>query len=237
MIDADADPEHPIRHRVLLVDDHPAIRMGLTALIDAESDLEVCGEAEDVVQAIDEIKVLHPDIAVVDLTLTNSSGLDLIKNIQGQAHAVPILVLSMHDEALFAEQALRAGAQGYIIKREAMSEVLMALRKILQGEIYLSTQMTTRLLRKTFKGGQEASAHPLAALSDRELEVLQLMGQGCNRHDITTSLHISIKTVETHRSHLMDKLHLENMTELTRYALYWSTDPIANESRQKTAVS
>ncbi len=229
MIHSDTYPEQPTPYRVLLVDDHPAIRMGLSALIDGESDLEICGEAEDVAQAMEAIQSLNPDVVMIDLTLENSSGLELIKDMRAQGYDTPVLVLSMHDEMLFAERTLRAGAQGYLTKSTAMPEVLLALRKVLNGDIYLSSQMTERFLRRSFKRGEEVD-HPLSLLTDRELEIFQMIGQGYDRRSIATALNISVKTVETHRSHLIEKLQLKNVTELNRHALYWCLGSMPRQS-------
>ena len=214
----------PLRRRVLLVEDHPVVRAGLKAVIDGEPDLIVCAEAEDVAGAEAAIVEARPDLAVVDLMLTRSSGLDLIKNLQTQTDPVPVLALSMHDESLFAERVLRAGAQGYIVKSQAMDEVLTAIRTVLNGEVYLSRKMASRFLRSAFQGASQSQDHPLAALSDRELEVFQLLGQGSGRREVAAALHLGVKTVETHRANIMAKLHLANATELMRYALYWATN-------------
>ena len=200
----------------------PVVRGGLAALINDEPDLMVCGEAANVQDAMTAVTALQPDVAVVDLMLDRSSGLDLIKNLQARTPPVPILVLSMHDEVLFAERVLRAGAQGYILKKEVMDDLLKAIRQVLYGEIYLSTQMASRLLRTAVQGSRNADTG-LTRLSDRELDVLALLGQGYNRRQIAEALHLSVKTVEAHRAHLMEKLHLASALELTRYAMYWLT--------------
>ena len=221
-------PDQSIRRRILLVDDHPVVCAGLSELINQEPDLVVCGTAGDARQAMDAIQTLSPDLAIVDLSLKESSGLDLVRSLRGHASTVPILVMSMHDEKLFAERVLRAGALGYIMKQVAMDEVLVAIRRVIQGEVYVSPHMVTQLMRAHTQGRGVESDTPLASLSDRELEVFQLISEGHTRRQIATALHLSVKTVETHRAHIMRKLHLANATELNRFALQWATslDPI-----------
>jgi DNA-binding NarL/FixJ family response regulator len=211
------------RHRVLIVDDHPIVRQGLRQLINQEPDLMVCGEATEPQQALEVAGTERPDLVIVDLTLKEGSGLDLIKTLQVQQPELPILVVSMHDEALYAERSLRAGARGYIMKQEATETLLHALRRVLDGEIYVSGRMATRLVRSVVQG-RSAEDSPLVRLSDRELEVLQFIGRGLSTRQIADTLHLSIKTVETHRANIMRKLHLGHATELVRYAVHWVND-------------
>ena len=219
--------ERSARRRVLIVDGHPVVRAGLAELIAAEPDLMICGLAEDARHALKAATTSSPDLAVVDLTLQGSSGLELIKDLQSHVPAVPILVLSMHDETLYAERVLRAGALGYIMKEEAMDDVLVAIRQVLRGEVYLSERMTPRMLHMLVKGPAETGDMPLARLTDRELEVLHFLGQGLSTRKIATALHLSVKTVEARRTHIMKKLHLEDATALIRYAALWVLRPDA----------
>ncbi len=210
------------RYRVLLVDDHPIVRGGLAQLIQLEGNLTVCGEAADAAQALDAVMTLHPDLAVIDLSLQKSSGLDLIKELQVQAPDLPLLVLSMHDETLFAERVLRAGARGYIMKHEAREKVIAAIQKVLRGELYFSEHMTTALLQTLAKGTANAEDTPLARLTDRELEVFHFISQGYSMRQIAEALNRSVKTVEAHRKHIIEKLSLDSAAQLTRYALRWA---------------
>ena len=211
----------PQPRRILLVDDHPIVRQGLAQLINQEKDLEVCGEAVDRAEALAAIKQQPPSLAVVDLSLRSSDGLDLIKDIREQAPGLPVLVLSMHDESVYAERALRAGARGYIMKQEALEKVLQAIHRILAGDIYLSEKMQMRLLRAVTSVHGDAGASPVARLSDRELEVFQLTGQGLGTREIAGRLGLSIKTVESHYARIKQKLNLRNATEVLQSATLW----------------
>jgi DNA-binding NarL/FixJ family response regulator len=211
------------RRRVLLVDDHPVVRAGLAKLINGESDLVLCGEADNVHQAIEAVYTLKPDLAIMDLSLKESSGFDLIKILKGRACTVPILVMSMHDEKIFAERVLRTGALGYIMKQATMEEILIAIRRVLEGEVYVGKQVVTQLMQSRSQRRKGTTDSSLDSLSDRELEVFQLIGQGFRRRHIAEILHLSVKTVETHRAHIMRKLHLANAMELNRFAMQWST--------------
>jgi len=209
------------RHVILIVDDHPIVRHGLMQLIDQESDLHVCAEAESAQTALDAIDKHKPDIALVDLSIKGSNGIELIKSIKAH-HNVPVLVVSIHDEALYAERALRAGAKGYIMKQEATEKMLTAIRRVLSGEIYLSDKMGERLLQKYINGREtENFASPVSRLSDRELEVFRLIGQGRGTRQIAEELTLSIKTVESHRAHIKQKLKLKNAVELVHHAVQW----------------
>ncbi len=210
-----------VRHQVFIVDGHPIVRQGLKQLINKEPDLQVCGEAKERQEALEAVTSLNPDLAVVELVLREGSGLDLIKALQALMSELPILVVSIHDETLFAERALRAGARGYIMKQEATETLLSAIRRVLQGEIYVSERMTNRLLRTIVKGCFAPGDSSLSQLSDRELEVLHRLGQGVATRQIAETLHLSVKTVETYRAHIMRKLHLNHAPELLRYAVNW----------------
>ena len=215
--------ESAAKRKVLVVDDHPIVRAGLAQLINREPDLAVCGDAEEMHAALQNIDELRPDILIVDISLNGPDGLDLLKTIRAKDPNLPVLILSMHDESIYAERALRAGANGYIMKQEATERVLAALRRILNREIYVSDRVANQVLRQ-FAG----SAGPLSArhspfddLSDRELEVLRLIGEGQGTRQIAEGLHLSIKTVETYQGHLKDKLGLKNSRELVQYAIQW----------------
>ncbi len=207
--------------KVLIVDDHPILREGISQLINQEEDLTVCGSVEDAYQGLDAIEKLKPSVVIVDISLKGMNGIELIKNIKTRYVKLPILVLSMHDESLYAERVLRAGARGYIMKQEATGKVLIAIRKVLKGEIYVSEKIAARMLEKCVDGGSEKGTSPLDLLSDRELEVFQLIGKGCGTRQIAKELHLSIKTVETYREHIKQKMKLENATELVRHAVQW----------------
>lgn len=205
--------------RILLVEDHPIVRLGFIQLIQQKSHLKVCGEAETSTQALEVIDRESPDLVIVDLGLKKSSGLDLIKVVQGLHPELPLLVVSLHDETLYAQRVLKAGARGYVMKREAPDRLLVAIERVLSGEIYVSEQMASRLLN-WFVRGARPEGSPLERLSDRELEVFRFLGQGSSTREIAQALHLSVKTVETHRAHIMDKLNLGSATELLRYAVH-----------------
>jgi DNA-binding NarL/FixJ family response regulator len=214
------------KSKILLVDDHPIVRKGLAELVNHESDLEVCGQAEDAHQAMKAIKEMKPNMAVVDISLKETSGLELIKDIHSQHPNLPVLALSMHDESLYAERALRAGAMGYIMKQEATENVIVAMRRILGGEIYVSDRMAARMVRKFLAGQTETTTSAVECLSDRELEVFHLIGRGYGTRQISERLHLSVKTIETYRAHIKDKLNLTDAAELLQHAIQW-----ANSSR------
>jgi DNA-binding NarL/FixJ family response regulator len=208
--------------RVLIVDDHPAVREALALRIGRARDLEVCGEAADIADALQMVAETQPDLAVVDIALKTGNGIDLIKRIKARDHHVRILVWSMYGEHLYAERALRAGAMGYLTKEEATDQIIEALRQLRAGRIYLSPSMTDRLLKHTVgAGGEPLTRPPVEALSDRELEVLRLVGKGVKTLDIATQLHLSVKTIETYRDRIRQKLDLTDGTELARYATQW----------------
>jgi DNA-binding NarL/FixJ family response regulator len=207
--------------KVLIVDDHPLIREGLTRLIDVQPDLRVCGESSSAFHALKAIPILKPDIVILDITLDGSNGMDLIKDMKLRSLKSLVLVLSMHDESLYAERALRAGAKGYIMKDEAPKAVLTAIHRILDGEIYLSEKMSAKMLHKVADNKSEEKTLPEGALSDRELQVFQLIGQGHGTRQIAEELHISPKTVESYRAHIKVKMNLTNAHELTQHAVHW----------------
>lgn len=207
--------------KILIVDDHPLVREGLADLVNKEKDLVVCGQAEAAYQAMEAIRELKPDMAIVDISLKEKSGLELIKDIKIQHPGLPVLTLSMHEESVYAERALRAGAKGYIMKREATKKVVTAIRKVLRGQLYLSEKMTTRLVRKFVDGKPEAGTSPIDRLTDRELEVFSLLGRGNGTRQISEQLHLSVKTIETYRSRIKEKLNLTSASELLQHAFQW----------------
>lgn len=211
-------PSRKTKYKIMIVDDHPIMREGLAQLINHEKDLGICGQFEEATKAFEGIATLKPDIAIVDISLKGSSGIELLKNIKVHYPKLLVLVLSMHDESLYAERVLRAGASGYIMKQEATDRVLVALRKVLNGEIYLSEKMSTKLMHQLV-GGRVSSGSLMERLSDRELEVFGLIGQGRGTREIAEQLHLSVKTIESHRAHIKEKLNLKNATELVHRAI------------------
>jgi DNA-binding NarL/FixJ family response regulator len=209
----------PTKTKILLVDDHPIVRERLAELIAQEPDLVVCGEAEDHNGALKAADALNPDLAIVDITLKDTYGIELIKQLKERHPHLPILVLSMHDESLYAERSLRAGAKGYLTKQEATKKVVAAIRRVLSGEVYLSERMASTILRKVAGGVSAADAKPTDVLTDRELEVFQLLGQGMAVRQLAEQLFISVKTVEAHREHIKQKLGFKTSGELLRYAI------------------
>ena len=207
--------------KIFIVDDHPIIRQGLGQLIENEKDLNVCGQAEDAYGALKAIGKLKPDLVIVDISLKHSNGLELIKNLKQDNPSTGVLVLSMHNESLYAERGLRAGANGYIMKEEAPEKIISAIRRILGGKIYVSENVATRMLSKLVNGKAEALSAPIESLTDRELEVFGLIGQGRGTRQIAKELHLSMKTIESYRAHIKDKLNLANATELVQYAIQW----------------
>lgn len=207
--------------KVLLVDDHPILRAGLGKLINQEADMMICGEAEDGPTAFDLAGTLNPDIAVIDISLKGSNGIELVKNLKARYPDLPTLVLSMHDESLYAERALRAGSLGYIMKEEAIEQVLVAIRKVLQGEIFLSEKMKGKMLQQMASGKGKVISSPIEQLTDRELEVFRLIGEGCSTRQIAGQLHLSVRTVEAYREYIKSKLNLKNATELVQHAFHW----------------
>jgi DNA-binding NarL/FixJ family response regulator len=204
---------------VFIVDDHPLLRQGLALLVNRERDLTVCGEAEEAQTAMREITLKKPDILIADISLNGPDGLDLLKNLRMLYPNLPVLILSMHDESIYAERALRARANGYIMKQEATEQVLVAVRRILSGDIYLSDRMANKLLHQYISGASADLNSRLSALSDRELEVFRLIGEGRTTRQIAEKLHLSIKTVETYQAHIKDKLSLHSGRELVQHAI------------------
>jgi len=209
--------------RIVIVDDHPLVRDQLRAVIESESDLEVCGEAENGHQTLDMIKSAKPDLTILDLTLKGSpAGLDLIKEIHLRNPKLLVLVVSMHDESLYAERAIHAGARGYITKQEAAKKVLHAIRHVLAGEIYLSETIAAEVLTKMAGGGKTHSKSSIERLTDRELRVFTLIGYGRSTRQIADQLHLDMKTIETYRSRIKVKLEIDDATELLQQAILWA---------------
>jgi DNA-binding NarL/FixJ family response regulator len=212
----------PAKRTVFIVDDHPIIRQGLALLINREPDLAVCGDAEEAGSALRLIEELKPDLVVVDISLSGPDGLDLLKSIRARDPNLPVLILSMMDEFLYAERGLRAGANGYIMKQQATEQVLVAIRRILGGEIYLSERMANKMLHLFVGGSPTQQSSTVADLTDRELEVFRLIGEGHGTRQIADALHLSIKTVESYQAHIKDKLALKNGRELVQRAIQWN---------------
>jgi DNA-binding NarL/FixJ family response regulator len=209
------------KNRIFIVDDHPIVRKGLTQLINQEPELVVCGEAENAETALELLKKVKPDLAIVDISLRGIDGIELTKLIRARFENIPILVVSMHDESLYAERALRVGARGYIMKQEAIEKMMEAIRKVLRGELYVSERVSANIVKRFVDGKAEGVSSPEELLSDREMEVFQLIGQGFGTRQIADQLHVSVKTVETYRANIKEKLNLKNATELMKHAVHW----------------
>jgi DNA-binding NarL/FixJ family response regulator len=209
------------RARILLVDDHAVVRYGIAQLINRQSDLVVCGEEEDASRAMSAVSELKPDLVIADVSLRDSSGLELMRNIKAQYPGLPVLVVSVHDEAIYAEIAFRAGALGYLMKEEALEKILTAIRRVLTGAIYVSDNLAAKMLQQQVRGQTDIHESPVKGLSDRELEVFQLIGQWKKTREIAEELHLSIKTIEYYREQIKRKLNLKNAGELTQYATSW----------------
>ena len=207
--------------KILIVDDHPLVRQGLAQLINHEDDLVVCGQAENAHQALSAIKKTRPDAVVVDISLKDRSGLELIKDIRAEHPDLAVFALSMHDESLYAERALRAGARGYVMKAEATKNVVKAIRQILDGGVYLSDKMSARMMHKLIGREADVSSSEIDCLSDRELEVFTMIGRGIGTGRIARKLCLSVKTIETYRAHIKEKLDLEDASALLTYAIQW----------------
>jgi DNA-binding NarL/FixJ family response regulator len=207
--------------RILLVDDHPMVRERLAAAIHEQPDLIVCGEAEDRFTALEMIENTAPHLAIVDLTLKQSHGLELIKDIRSRFPELAILVVSMHDELLHAERVIRAGARGYITKQEATDKIMVAIRRVLGGDVYMSEKMATRIAAGAVGSRKGVNTLPVARLSDRELRVFELLGQGHNTRQIADDLHLDMRTIETYRARIKEKLDLKDANELLQHAIRW----------------
>ena len=209
------------KNRIFIVDDHPIVRKGLAQLINQEEDLVICGEADNAETALEALKKVKPDLAIVDISLRGIDGFELTKLIRARFDNIPVLVISMHDESLFAERALRVGARGYIMKQEAIEKMMEAIRKVLRGELYVSERVSANIVKRFVDGKAEGVSSSEELLSDREMEVFQLIGQGFGTRQIADQLHVSVKTVETYRANIKEKLNLKNATELMKHAVHW----------------
>ncbi|HMG24866.1 MAG TPA: response regulator transcription factor [Kofleriaceae bacterium] len=216
--------------RVYLVDDHPIVRHGIAQLLSAQADLEVCGQAADARSALAELAAAAPDVVTVDVSLGATSGIDLIGDIKQHHARIAVLVVSMHDEQLYAERALRAGASGYVMKHEATDAIVRAIRTVAAGGIFVSEAVSARLLRLWVASGAPGEGSPLDALSNRELHVLELIGRGLGTREIAEMLHISVKTVESYRARRKEKMNLRSGIELTRFAMHWAADDRKRET-------
>jgi DNA-binding NarL/FixJ family response regulator len=209
------------KHGVFIVDDHPLVREGLTNLINRQSDLVVCGEAKDSAEAIDGMTKERPDVAIIDISLANESGLELIKQLVKQFPQVALIVLSMHDEALYAERALRAGARGYVMKHETSKNVLASIRHVIGGDTYVSERIVNRMALRLTSARRPVASSPVERLSDRELEIFQLLGQGRTPSEIARDLNLSLKTVQAYCARAKEKFGVTSLTQLLRAAIRW----------------
>jgi DNA-binding NarL/FixJ family response regulator len=207
--------------RILLVDDHAVVRFGIAQLINRQNDMEVCGEEEDASRALTAITTVKPNLVIADISLKDSSGLELMRNIKAQYPGLPVLVVSVHDESVYAEIAFRAGALGYLMKQEALEKILTAIRRVLSGAIYVSDALAAKMLQQQVRGQTQVSESPVKSLSDRELEVFQMIGQWKKTREIADELHLSVKTIEYYREQIKRKLNLKNSAELTQHATAW----------------
>lgn len=210
------------KHKILIIDDHPIFCLGMAELINKEEDLEVCGSIELLKKAEEAIETLKPDLAIVDISLKDGNGIELVQDLKKQYANLPMLMLSMYDESLYAERALLAGASGYIMKQEAIPQVVEAIRKVLGGDIYASSSVKEKVFKRLTNQQTASSTSPLDILTNRELEVLRLIGDGYSTKEIAERLHLSIKTIGTYRENLKEKLKLKHFTELVKFAVHWS---------------
>jgi DNA-binding NarL/FixJ family response regulator len=216
---------NPDKSRILIVDDHPIFCLGMSELINEERDLVVCGSADTVAKAWSAIRNLNPDLVIVDISLKNSNGIDLVKEIHAERSDLPVLVLSMHDESLYAERALLSGARGYIMKQEATKSVVHAIRTVLIGKIYASEEIKEKMLMRKIAPRDINDPSPLDKLTTRELEVFRLLGSGLSTKEIADRLNIAMKTVGTYRERIKEKLELKHATELVQFAVHWAKNP------------
>ncbi|MBD3344720.1 MAG: response regulator [Chitinivibrionales bacterium] len=207
--------------KILIVDDHPVVRQGLAQLINQSPGLAVCAEAENALDAMGHIEKYKPDLVVLDLSLGKSSGLTLLTSLKSRFSRLHVLVLSVHDESIYAERVLRQGAKGYIMKKAASETVIEAIHKVLSGDIYLSSEMKDKLIHKMIGAGTVNDRTPIDTLTNREIEVYQFVGQGMPTREIADKLHLSVKTVETYLARIKDKLHIANSRELIMHAMQW----------------
>jgi DNA-binding NarL/FixJ family response regulator len=226
-----------VKTRIYLVDDHALIRRGLATLIQAETDMELCGEAEDAANGLKEIIKLQPDLVIADISLKGNSGLELIKNIRAFNPKIQVMVLSMHHESIYALRVLKAGARAYVMKQDVVNKVIEAIRRIRNGHLYVSDDVASQMLNRLVDGDSSDNASPVAGLSDRELEIVNLIGNGLLTREIASRLHVSVKTVETHRAHIKEKLNLRNGTQLVQFCVRWVEENNAGQESLSVAGS
>jgi DNA-binding NarL/FixJ family response regulator len=218
---ADTGNNQAAKKKILLVDDHPIFRHGLTELLDRQVDLVVCGHADSAPTALEQMRQLKPDLAILDITLRGTDGIELVKLMKAEVPHLPILVLSMHDESLYALRALKAGALGYVMKADGVQPVLDAIYRALQGKLFVSKRLGEKLIFKAIHTSESDSPSPVGRLSDRELEVLAMLGRGHSTRSIAKEINLSVKTVETHRAHIKEKLGFADANEMVRFAIDW----------------
>ena len=223
-----------VQKRIMVVDDHPMTRNGIADWIRCEQDLSVCAEAQNAEQALEAVSKSNPDLVLADITLPGKSGLELIKDLRAMQPDLPILVISMHDESLYAERVLRAGARGYIMKHEGGDDIIRAIRQVLSGKLYVSEQMSARILEGVSGRQPATQCSAIKQLTDRELEIFQLIGQGLSTQEIANKLHLSAKTVHAHRASIKDKLEIKSVTELISYAARWAVQERAAARKEPT---
>lgn len=223
--------------RILIIEDHPLLRQGIAALINGEKDLMVCGEVNDAREAVAAVQKHNPDVVLLDLSLQGMSGIEVLKNLKVHFPKIVVLILSMHDEVMYAPRALRAGATGYVMKQESPENVIAAIRKVLAGEVSISAKMGTKMLNRFSGRNDGALSSPIDLLSDRELEVFSLLGQGNGTREIAEKLHLSVKTIESHRAHIKEKLDLENAAQLIRHAIQWVSSESLSSSSTDVSVA
>lgn len=222
-ITLEQEDRRTMKRKIVIIDDHPALRQGLRIFIDSDSDFEICGEAEDSNSAIKILNEVNPDIAIVDISLESElAGLDLVRAISSRFPKVNILVLSMFDENIYAERCLRAGAKGYIMKSEAQEKILMAIKRIISGKIYLSEDIASIILEKLIHGNKDSQLDPVGNLSDKEFEVFQFVGKGLSSREIAREMNLSKNTIESHKRHIKEKLRLKGAHELIKFSSQWS---------------
>ncbi len=209
------------QERILIVDDHPVFRQGIVGLLSTEKDMQVCGTAESAPAALEAMRTLKPTLAILDISLNGTNGIELVKLMKAELPRLPILILSMHDETFYALRALRAGAKGYVMKSQPAAQVLAAVRKVLAGDVYVSPRFSEKLVFKAIQSLDGGMGSPVDQLSDRELEVLNLLGKGFGTRVIAENLHLSVKTIETHRAHIKEKLGFKDAEEMVRFAIDW----------------
>jgi DNA-binding NarL/FixJ family response regulator len=217
-----------MKTRIYLVDDHAMVRHGLTALIGAQSDMEVCGQADSATTALQEIMEIQPDLAIVDITLGGNSGLELTKSVRAFNPKILVMVLSMHHESIYGLRALKAGARAYVMKHEMACRTIEAIRRIRNGGLFVSDDLANQMLNQLVAGGTPDDTSPVAPLSDRELEIVTHIGNGLPTREIAAKLHVSVKTVESHRAHIKEKLHLSNASQLVQFCVRWVEQSIAS---------